>query len=67
VAVSQRESNLLWLKDMLEHLSTCQQQLQWAEDEESICLLTETMLRDLECCRRLCETLHRRAGLQHAC
>jgi len=29
-------------------------------------VLTETMLRDLDCCRRLCETLHRRSELQHA-
>jgi hypothetical protein len=54
------------LKDMLEHLAMCQQQLAWAEDGEAVHVLTETMLRDLECCRRICETLHRRASLQHA-
>jgi hypothetical protein len=64
--MSQRESNLLWLKDMLEHLRACQQQLQWAEDAEAVRVLTETMLRDLERCRRLCEALHRRSDLQHA-
>ena len=64
--MSQRESNLLWLKDVLEHLTTCQQQLTWAEDAETVQLLTETMIRDLECCRRLCESMHRRASLQHA-
>jgi hypothetical protein len=64
--MSQRESNLLWLKDMLDHLAECQQQLQWTEDPEAIGVLTESMLRDLECCRRLCETLQRRAGLQPA-
>ena len=62
--MSQRESNLLWLKDMLEHLRACQQQLQWAEDAEAVRVLTETMLRDLECCRRLCETLHRRTSCE---
>ena len=62
--MSQRETNLLWLKDMLEHLTSCQQQLQWTEDAEAVLLLTETMLRDLESCRRLCETLRRRARLQ---
>jgi len=31
-AMSQKEANLLWLKDMLDHLRACQQQLQWAED-----------------------------------
>jgi len=59
--MSQRETNLLWLKDMLEHLTACQQQLEWAEDTDTVHLLTETMLRDLECCRRLCETLQRRS------
>lgn len=64
--MSQRESNLLWLKDMLDHLSSCQRQLQWTEDPETMHVLTESMLRDLECCRRLCEGLYRRTGLQHA-
>jgi hypothetical protein len=62
--MSQRETNLLWLKDMLEHLTSCQQQLQWTEDPEAIRLLTETMLRDLENCRRLAEALRRRALFQ---
>jgi hypothetical protein len=62
--MSQREVNLLWLKDTLEHLLTCQQQLEWAEDSDTVHVLTQTMLRDLECCKRLCETLQRRAGLQ---
>jgi hypothetical protein len=60
--MSQRESNLLWLKDMLEHLSSCQQQLQWTEDPEMISVLTEAMIRDLDSCRRLCEGLRRRVG-----
>jgi hypothetical protein len=58
--MSQRDSNLLWLKDLLAHMSSCQRQLQWAEDEETVHILSETMLRDLECCRRLCEKLQRR-------
>jgi hypothetical protein len=56
-----REANLLWLKDVLDHLKTCQQQLQWAEHPETVHVLTETMLRDLECCRRLCESLQQPA------
>jgi hypothetical protein len=64
--VSQREANLLWLKDILEHLSACRQQLEWAEDAEAVRLLTETMIRDLERCQRLCEQLQRRCGVRHA-
>ena len=59
--MSQRHSNLLWLKDVLDHLRSCQKQLAWAEDVETVHLLTDTMLRDLDCCRRLCESLQRRA------
>jgi hypothetical protein len=63
--MSQRESNLLWLKDLLEHLTACKQQLEWAEDNETIRVLTETMLGDLDRCKRLCETMHRRT-MQHS-
>jgi len=64
--MSQRESSLLWLRDMLEHLAACQQQLEWSEDPDAIQVLTDSMLRDLESCRRLCESLRRRTSLQHA-
>jgi hypothetical protein len=60
--MSQRETNLLWLKDVLDQLRACQQQLQWAEDPETVHLLTEAMMRDLECCRRICESLRRRSA-----
>ncbi len=62
--MSQREANLLWLKDLLEQLTASQQRLEWAEDNETVQLLTETMIRDLDCCRRLCEALRRRASVQ---
>ena len=64
--MSRRDADLLWLRDVIDHLRDCQQQLQWTEDKDTIHLVTETMLRDLESCRRLCETLQRRARLQHA-
>ncbi len=59
-----RESDLLCLRDMFEHLASCQQQLEWTQDPSSIHYLTETMLRDLDYCRRLCLNLNRRAALQ---
>jgi hypothetical protein len=64
--MSHRETNLLWLSDMLDHLKSCQQQLQWTEDSETVRLLTDTMVRELESCRRVCETLRRSARLQPA-
>jgi hypothetical protein len=63
--MSQRETTLLWLRDILEQLSTNQQRLEWTTDREAARVLTETMLRDLERCTRLCETLRQR-GLQRA-
>ena len=56
-----RETTLLWLRDSLEHLTNTQQQLEWSEEREAVRLLTETMLRDLERCRRLVESLHHKA------
>jgi hypothetical protein len=65
--MSQRESNLLWLRDLLQHLTSCQERLEWAEGPETVRVVTETMLRDLDRCRRLCETLHDRCGpVRHA-
>ena len=64
--MSQRQTNLLWLRDMLEHLTGCQQQLEWAEDSETVFVLTESMLADLDRCKRLCETIQRRSGTRSA-
>jgi len=64
--MSQREATVLWLRDILEHLSANQKKLEWAEDSETIRLVTETMLRDLERCQRLCETLRHRCNVRHA-
>ena len=64
--MSQRDNNLLWLKDMLDHLSACRTQLEWAEKPEAVQVITETMLRDLDHCRRLCESLRRRTGPEAA-
>jgi hypothetical protein len=58
--MSQRESNVLWLRDLLEHLDDCRQQLEWTEDPEVVHMLTDSMLRDLDRCRNVCEQLRRR-------
>lgn len=59
--MSQREVNLLWLRDTLEHLIATQRQLEWTEDLETIRVLTEAMIRDLERSQRVCETMHQRS------
>jgi hypothetical protein len=60
--MSQRETNVLWLRDLLEHLDECRQQLEWSEDPETVRIVTETMLRDLERCRQVCEKMRRRTA-----
>jgi hypothetical protein len=60
--MSQRETTLLWLKDILEHLTSNQERLEWTHDPDTTRVLTEAMIRDLERCTRLCQTLHRRCG-----
>lgn len=64
--MSKRESKMLLLKDMVEHLRGSQQQLQWTENPEMIRMITETMIRDLESCRTLCEELNRKARIRQA-
>lgn len=54
------------MKDMLDHLQACHRQLQWTENDDAARVVTDTMLRDLESCRRLCEDLDRRGRLQRA-
>jgi hypothetical protein len=62
-AMNTHENNMIWLKDMLEHLSESREQLEWAHDGVARRMITESMLRDLDCCRRLCESLCRRGRL----
>ncbi len=55
-----RQHTLLWMKDLLEHMNRCHEQLQWAADGPTESFLTEAMLVDLGECRRLCEQLQGR-------
>jgi hypothetical protein len=55
--MSDRTNTLLWMKDLIEHMRHCQEQLQWASDGPSESFLTEAMLVDLSECRTLCERL----------
>ncbi|QEH35339.1 hypothetical protein OJF2_38900 [Aquisphaera giovannonii] len=52
-----RRNTLLWMKDLIEHMSRCHDQLQWASDGEMRQYLAEAMLGDLQECQRLCEEL----------
>jgi hypothetical protein len=60
--MSQREANILYLRDLLEHLTARQRQLEWADDNQTIGQLAEAMQLDLERCLRICATLQRRCA-----
>ncbi|MFO0953143.1 MAG: hypothetical protein U0835_18715 [Isosphaeraceae bacterium] len=69
--MSNRQSTLLWIKDLIDHMSQCQEQLQWAADGRTEKFLTERLLGDLVECQKLCEQLQAgktrgRAVLNHA-
>lgn len=64
--MSQRESRLLWLKDVIEHLRESHEQLEWTDDPESTSLLLDRMIQDLECGKRICAELRMRTPIRSA-
>lgn len=51
-----RHAKFMWMKDLLEHLGTCHEQWQSA-DPSSERYLVESMKRDLDEFRRLCDSV----------
>jgi hypothetical protein len=52
-----RSNTLLWMKDLIEHMSQCHDQLQWASDGSTRLFLADALLGDLNECQKLCEQL----------
>ena len=52
-----RRHTLLWMKDLIEHMSRCQDQLEWTHDRATQAFLAESLLGDLSECQKLCEQL----------
>jgi hypothetical protein len=52
-----RRHTLLWMKDLIDHMSRCHDQLEWTSDGATQLFLAESMLGDLVECQRLCEQL----------
>jgi len=59
--MKRRQAELLWLRDLLDQLHSCRQQLEWSQDGQAVQYLTETMLRDLDSARRVCMSLKKQA------
>jgi hypothetical protein len=58
-----RRHTLLWMKDLIEHMSQCHDQLEWASDGATQAFLAEALIGDLNECQKLCEQL--RSGQSH--
>lgn len=55
--IRNRHKTLLWMKDLLDHMHQCHEQLQWAGDGPTEAFLAESLMVDLSECQRLCEQL----------
>ena len=58
-----RRNTLLWMKDLLDHMNQCHEQLQWAADGATETYLAETLMVDLSQCQKLCEQLKPQARM----
>jgi hypothetical protein len=61
-----RQNTLLWMKDLIDHMSTCHEQLQWAGDGRTESFLTDTLMGDLAEIRRLCQELQNQEKRGHS-
>jgi hypothetical protein len=52
-----RRHTLLWMKDLIEHMSRCHDQLQWTSDGATQMFLADALIGDLNECHKLCEQL----------
>jgi hypothetical protein len=55
-----QQNTMLWMKDLIEHMTRCHEQLQWAADEPTASFLAESLLGDLVECQRLCQEIRMR-------
>ncbi len=55
-----RRHTLLWMKDLIEHMSRCHDQLELTSEGETQSFLADALIGDLNECQKLCEQL--RAG-----
>ena len=57
-----RRQTLLWMKDLLDHMNRCHEQLQWAADAPTETYLADSLMVNLHECQRLCEQIRDRTG-----
>ncbi len=55
-----RQNTLLWMKDLIEHMTACQEQLHFASDGPAESFLADSLMADLTEFRHLCEQIRSR-------
>ena len=63
-AMTNRRDMMIWMKDLIDHMAHCHDQLQWASDGPMEAFLADSLLGDLTQCQRLCEQLRQSRGAQ---
>jgi hypothetical protein len=53
------------MRDLIDHMARCHDQLEWASDGSTQLFLAESMLGDLVECQRLCEQLRSAPAAGH--
>ena len=61
-----RHHTLLWMKDLIDHMNSCHEQLLWAADGPAESFLADALMADVSEFRRLCEQLRPAAGRKQA-
>ncbi|MGE3818537.1 MAG: hypothetical protein AB7I30_03825 [Isosphaeraceae bacterium] len=65
--MSHRQNTLLWMKDLLEQMNRCHEQLEWAADGQTETFLTDKLIGDLKECQKLCQNLRGGQGQLAGC
>lgn len=55
-----RQNTLLWMKDLLEHMNACHEQLQYSSDGPAEAFLADALLADVTEFRHLCDQIRTR-------
>jgi len=56
-----RQRTLLWMKDLIEHMTACQEQLHYAAEGPAETFLADALMADLTEFRHLCEQIRSRS------
>ena len=59
--IRNKNKTLLWMKDLLDHMHQCHEQLQWAGDNATEAFLANSLMVDLTECQKLCDQLKSRS------